>query len=78
MAHYVKIAWEWLSVGFQLLFLSVGSKRIKKGFFVCDGLGKTKNLFLLALCGEKQVLMAVGEPLERGRALDGWVQIRQR
>jgi hypothetical protein len=35
----------------------VGSKRIKKGFFVCDGLGKTKNLFLLAYCGEKQVPM---------------------
>ena len=45
---------------------------------MCDGLGKTKNLFLLALCGEKQVLMAVGEPLERGGALDGWVKIRQR
>jgi len=29
----------------------------------------------LALCGGKQVLMAVGEPLERGGALDGWVQI---
>jgi len=55
----------------------VGSKRIKKGFFVCDGLGKTKNLFLLAYFGEKQVPIALGEPLERWRALAGWVQTRQ-
>ncbi|MET3047639.1 hypothetical protein, partial [Flavobacterium covae] len=41
------------------------SKRIKKGFFVCDGLWKTKTLFLLAYCGEKQVPIALGEPLER-------------
>ena len=47
----------------------MGSKRIKKGFFVCDGLGKTKNLFLLAYCGEKQVPMALGEPLERGQSV---------
>ncbi|MET3047490.1 hypothetical protein, partial [Flavobacterium covae] len=51
------------------------SKRIKKGFFVCDGLWKTKTLFLLAYCGEKQVPIALGEPLERWGALAGWVQI---
>lgn len=45
---------------------------------MCDGFGKTKNLFLLTYFGKKQVPIAVGEPLERWEVGTGWVQIRQR
>jgi len=55
----------------------VGSKRIKKGFFVRDGLGKTKNLFLLAYCWKKQVPMWRENHWSVGERWTGWVQIRQ-
>lgn len=74
-----KIAWEWFRLGvFGSCFSSFGSKWIKTGFFVCDGFGKTKNLFLLTYFGKKQVPIALEEPLERWEVGTGWVQIRQR
>jgi hypothetical protein len=42
------------------------------------GFGKIKQAKQSAVLGEKQVPMVLGEPLERWRALAGWVQIRQR
>lgn len=74
-----KIAWEWFRLGvFGSCFSSFGSKWIKTGFFVCDGFGKTKNLFLLTYYGKKQVPIALGEPLERWEVGTGRVQTRQR
>jgi len=44
---------------------------------VRDGFGKTKNLFLLAYCGEKQVPMVWENHWSVGERWTGWVQTRQ-
>jgi hypothetical protein len=74
-----KIAWEWFALGvFGSCFLGFGSKWIKTGFFVCDGFGKTKNLFLLTYCGKNKCRLRWENHLSGGERWTGWAQIRQR
>lgn len=61
-----------VALGFRLLFLRVGSKRIKTEFFVCDWLWENKKPVFIGLLWGKTSADAVGEPLVRWGALD-WV-----
>jgi hypothetical protein len=66
-----------LALGFGSCFLSFGSKWIKTGFFVCDGFGKTKNLFLFTYYGKNKCRLRWEEPLVRWEVGIGWAQKSQ-
>ncbi|AUX18648.1 hypothetical protein AQ623_10495 [Flavobacterium columnare] len=54
-------------------FFGWGDKLIKKGFFVSEGVGKTKSLFLWACSVGKTTALRVGKkPQERWQSWD-WV-----
>jgi hypothetical protein len=61
MPHYVNIALGAVLELAGCCLLVGGNKRVKKGFFVCEGLGKQKAFFYWLVAWGKQLPRAWGK-----------------